>query len=221
MSEDTARAVGSAGTDKIIIAGKECTVRPLSLKELGEIERECLNQYRENILEYSARNAKFLPEGEGSKLIREKMESMERWDVKDLPLSKVYDPDRMVVTEKLEEWLIENCSGTAPEIEAQTDPAKKQLLLRRLTATMLEAGQLSGTEYEAFTGKLPAYIKTGYVNWWITGTFAGMLELAYKAFQHNGVTRNDVSEALGRNMALMTRLAREIEALSAPQSGNT
>lgn len=221
MSEDTTRAVGGNGTGKIVIAGKECTVRPLSLKELGEIERECLNQYRESRLEYHQRTARFLEAGEAQKTIRGKITEMETWDVKNLPLRRVYDADRLAVTPDLADWLAENGGGSIDEVNAQTDEKKREKLFKQLIATHLDMGSLSDIEYEKLAGKKPAFIKTGYVNWWITGCFDGMLELAYMAFRANGVTRDQVSEALGRNMSLLVQLSREIESLSAPQSGNT
>lgn len=219
MAEDVTRAVGGAGAQKITIAGKDCTVRPLSLRELGEIERECLNQYRESKLEYLQRTAKYLPDGEGAKLLREKLEEMAAWDVKNLPLMKVYDPDRLIVNPKLREWIVEHVGSK--EIEAESDEKKRDRLLQRMTAAQLDMGALSEDEYKKLVGSPPISIKTGYVNWWITGSFSGMLELAYKAFQHNGITREQVSEALGQNMSLLIQLSREIESLSAPQPGNT
>lgn len=220
MSEDVTRAVGGNGAQRIVIAGVECTVRPLSLRELGEIERECLNQYRESKLEYLQRTAKYLPDGEGAKLLRDKLEEMAAWDVKNLPLMTVYDPDRLVITDALRNWVREKIGDAVSEIEAQADEKRRDRLFKQVVATSLDSGELTAVDYTRLTNKPPVSLKTGYVNWWITGCFSGMLEMAYMAFRHNGVTRDQVSEALGRNMSLMVQLSREIESLSAPQTGN-
>lgn len=221
MSEDVARAIGTPGTATIIIAGKECRARPLSLRELGLVERECLNQYRENRLEYLSRTTKYLPEGEATKIIREKILEMESWDVKSLPMQKVYDPDRLYVNEKLTQWVFDNVSGSADEYAAHAAGPAQRRLIQKWLAASLDGQMLTEDEFKEMCGHAPVSMKTGYVNWWITGCFSGMLEIAYQCFAHHGVTREQVSEAFIENFGMLIGLSRQIEKLSAPQSGNT
>ena len=87
MSEDVARALG-AGGDITTIAGKECKVRPLSIRELTEVERECLKVYKRTFLETFHDNLDLLPDDEAAGLMSRKLEEASAWDVGDLPSKK-------------------------------------------------------------------------------------------------------------------------------------
>lgn len=221
MSEDVARAVSSNGVTTTIIAGKECTVRPLSLKELGELERQCLKQFKRTYLETYAENADLLPESMRAGVVQAKIDETAKWDVKDLPLKLVYDPTKIRINDKVGVWAKEEYPGMVIDDKDDPEGNKKTQLIQRLVAAALDGGNLEEEEYREMTGFMPNRQKTGYVNWWITGSFDGMLEMIYIAFKHNGVTRDDVSTAVGINQSLMVNLSREIEHLTAPQSGNT
>ncbi len=87
-------------------------------------------------------------------------------------------------------------------------------------ASMLDQEMLSREEYRKMTGEDPPRFRVGYVNWWITGSREGMLTVAWVAFQHDGVTREQVSDALRDQPAKLANLSREIEHLSAASVGN-
>lgn len=217
MSEDTARAVGSNGTDDgIIINGKRCTVRALTLKELGEIERECLKRYKRTYLETFAENADLLPNAQ--QLIEKKLEEAAKWDVRDLPLRRVHDVSKVKVTDKLLGWVKSNYEGILEEDQTET---YRKRLVQRVTTTALDNGTLSAERYESLTGSLPASTQAGYVNWWITATFDGQIEMIYTCFKHNDVTRDELCAELSKNPGLMIDASREIEHLTAPQVGNS
>jgi hypothetical protein len=58
------------------------------------------------------------------------------------------------------------------------------------------------------------------VNWWITGSYNGIVTMVWTAFKHNHVTREQVAEAMNKNLADMMEMARDIESLSSPSVGN-
>jgi hypothetical protein len=61
MSEKMARALGANGAMLVTIAGKECSVRPLGIVELAEVERDCVARYRRTDLETYASYLDRLP----------------------------------------------------------------------------------------------------------------------------------------------------------------
>lgn len=220
MSEDIARIVASEGAETVQIGGKTCTTRALSLRELGEIERECLNLYRRSYLESYSQNGDLLPVNLKEKLMIEKFEESARWDVSDLPLKEVYDPARLVVNDSLIEHLAVIFDFTSGQFDKLDEKTKKKQY-QRLTATALEQGELSEDDYTRMTKNKPRKAKAGYVQWWITATYEGMLTMVWAAFKHNGVTKDEVSATLGKDLTMLVNLSREIEKLSAPSSGNT
>ena len=220
MSDDVARAVG-AGGKTIKIAGKECKLRPLSILELTEIERDCLKQYKMNYLETFYEASRFLPEGKGEKLIEQKLEEIARWDITDLPPKYVYDPEKIKMTNKLQAWLKENMDYSEKDAN-DTKYTKKEMSLQlgRLAATALDEGVLEDYTYESFVGEVPKKMKTGYVQWWLTGCYEGMLSMVWVCFKSYGVTKEEVAHEIGTNPDVMIGLTRDIESLSAPDTGN-
>lgn len=221
MSEDTARAVGAPSPTTVMIAGKECHPRPLNIKELGEIERECLKQYKRQYLETYKENADLLPEGEATRLMVDKMDQVAKWGTHNLPLKDAYDPSRIRINDKLMAWVVENYDDYLSGQEKEEDEKKRKTMAQRLIATALDNGTLSEDAYEDMAGRKVSKVQIGYVNWWITGAYDGMMELVYTSFKQYGVTRDDVGEALARNPTMLVGLSREIESLSTPQMGNS
>jgi len=211
MPEDVARAVGANGAATVEIAGKQCTVRPLSIRELTEVERDCVERYKRSYLKTFSDNLDLLPENMRLMAIREKMDEVSRWDVDDLPVKLTYDPSRLVISEKLKKWV---CS----EHEVKEDTSDFQI--RNLAAISLDKGTLSDSEYEEMVGTKPTRMKIPYVSWWITGSFEGMISLVWICFRHNDVTRDEVIEELGKNPRMLSELSRRIDVLSTPQLGN-
>jgi len=85
----------------------------------------------------------------------------------------------------------------------------------------LDQGMLTDKEYFELTGeKPPAKQRIGYVNWWINSDYEGMLTFTWTCFRHNGVTREQVADAMRGRPSLLMEVTQEIARLSAPQSGN-
>ncbi len=210
--DDLARSVGAGGGLTVTIAGKECTVRPLGIREMNEVERDCLQRYRRQYLETYSANLDLFPEGDRNRLMEAKTEQAARWDVGSLPPKFAHDPGRIKITEGLKDWLAKN---------VDVKDGTSDLQLRRLAAVALDQELLSDAQYEELcvSGK-PPRMKVSYVNWWITGCFDGMITFIWTCFRHAGVTRDQVAEELGNNLGKMVEVSREIERLSAPQAGN-
>ncbi|KKN88378.1 hypothetical protein LCGC14_0249410 [marine sediment metagenome] len=211
MSEKMARALGAGGSTIVMIAGKECMPRPLGIMELSEVERDCLERYKRSYLKTFSDNADLIPENEGIKLLRGKMEEVATWDVGDLPAKYAHDPDKLSITKGLRKWL-------QSEMLVDKDASSKQL--KRVCATALDREMLSAKLYERKTKEKPAKMKVPYVNWWITGSFDGMISLVWTCFKGNGVTREQVAELMVKDPAMLAGLSREIEHLSAPEVKN-
>ncbi|MFA6336115.1 MAG: hypothetical protein WCX48_11320 [Bacteroidales bacterium] len=192
------------------IAGKACVVRPLGIKELTEVERDCLERRRRSYLETFAQNSDLLPAGRGIALLEEKMIEAAKWDVEDLPSKYAHDPRRIKLTDEVKRFV-----GESFGVEAADDGK-----WCRLVATALDQGTLEESDYLKMTGCHAPKVKVPYVNWWITGSFEGMITFVWTCFRHNGVTRDEVTEALRGDMTLLVDLAREIESLSSPSAGN-
>ena len=215
MSEDVARAVGAASPTKVTVCGKECQPRPLTIKELTELQRDCLAKYRRSYVEAYSQNVDFLPEAERGAFIREKIEEAAKMDLSSLPRKDVYDGRRLVVTSELEKWLEENIIGY------KRDPKDKDgKFVKRMTAASLDSELLTPEEYERLTKQKAKPTKVGYVDWWVTGSFEGMISMINLAFKGCGVTEDELCQEITRNPALLIHLSREIEHLSAPEVGN-
>jgi hypothetical protein len=228
MSEDVARVVGSSGGDEhedIIIGGIKCVPRALSIKELGVLERSCVKQFVRNVLETYKDNADLLDPDDAKRLMREKIDEVSLWDVTKLPTKEAHDPKKLRVNDQIEAWAKGHYEDYEEDVrkrieEGKWDEMKKKRHLQQLTATALDDKSLKPEQYEKMTGFRPAPQEIGYVNWWVTGSFVGMLEMTYTCFMHSGITKDQLSEALGKRPTLLIAISREIEHLSAPQVGN-
>lgn len=217
MSEDVARAVGSGGTDDdLIIAGKKCTPRPLSLKELGEIERECLKKYRRSYVETFSDNCDFLSPPERDKLLQAKIEEAARWDISDLPIRESHSPESISISDGLVRWVIEKFPPVG-----KLSKKKQTQVVRRIAATSLSNGALTSDVYKELTGVDSQPVRIGYANWWMTATYEGQIEVLFACFKHAGVTRDEICAALNTNPDKLTDAAHEIERLTVPDLGNT
>jgi len=209
MPDDMARALGAGSSSTVKIAGKDCSVRPLNIRELTEAERDCLQRYRRSYLETWQQNLDLLPEG--GEMLREKIEEAARWDVDDLPPKWAYDPRQIELTAGLKKWIKDEMN-----VEGKIDNDR----MRRLATSALDQGLLSEKKYVEMTGKKPKKAKVPYVNWWITGAFDGMITFVWLCFRPDGVTREEVIDALGDNPSLLADTSRQIEELSSPAAGN-
>lgn len=218
MAEDVARAVGaSAGT--ITIAGKTCQIRPLTVRELTELERECLKQYKRQRLEEFAEM--LLPEEDRESAIRAKRDELLRLDTGDLPVKWAHDPAKITVTEQLTAWLDKTVglARTDGNGEALSESAL-QRQIARMAAAALDGHAMTWAEYESLTGSAPIRMQVGYVNWWITGTYDGLITLLWISCRDAGVTRDEVAQEFRLNRSAIVEASYEIDRVTAPAVGN-
>jgi len=231
MPDDMARALGAPSPLTITIAGKECQVRPLGVRELTVAERDCLERYRRSYIKTYADNDDLIPDG--SMKVVEKAEEAARWDVGDLPHKTAYSVENVKVTAELQDYLRDEFGlGKAPTKGQKKDMSsaefaklkKKSGLTterwQRLAASAMDSGVLSPERFEEMTEAPPKKGKVPYVNWWITGCFEGMITFCWVCFRKEGVSREQVADALTDRPAMLVELSREIEKLSVPQEKN-
>lgn len=218
MSEDTARAVGAFSSDSVLIQGKECFPRALTLKELGELERDCLSRYRKASVQGFAELLEFLPAEERAAAIAQKVDDTSRLQLKDIPPRWVHDPAAIVLTDELRGWLQDNMDGYLPD-KADSDK-DFDLALKSAAAAALDQDLMSDTVYKELTKHPPRKTRVGYVNWWTTGSFDGRLSMMCLAFREYGFTRDQIAEAVGMKQGILLKIARDVEKLSAPDVGN-
>lgn len=217
MSEAVARAVGSESHVGIEIDGVVCIPRALTVAELGEVERACVDQYVRGVLKTFHNNADLLPPEVAEKVILEKMDEMSTWDVQKLPKKSACDPSSLKLTSKLQGWVETEYKGSFKKTK---DAAYNDRVMRQLVATSIDNGALGVDEYKNLTNSDPKMVQVGYVNWWITGTFAGMTELVWAVFKHSGVKKDALFNEFSKNPALAAAVSREMERLTAPTLGN-
>ncbi len=211
--EDVARAIGAKGANsEVTINGKSYTPKPLTIKELTELERDCVKQYRKQYLEVLKDGIDMLPNGEEE--FRKVFMESARWEADDLPKKYVYDVKKIPVTAELEIWLKRNTGADEKLLKKGPD------VIRRLVATALDNEDMSEQEFETLTKTKPKKLMTGYANWWCTGTFAGMVAMLYLSVRDSGITKEDITTELAGQQGLLASLSREIEELSAPSLGN-
>lgn len=213
MADDMARALGAGEATEFTINGKKCKPRPLGLVELAEVERECLKHYKRQYLETYRDNLDMLPADVGLALMREKLEEVARWDVHDLKTKLAFDPAGVKPTDALIKWAEHNITGF-------THDPNRMSAFQRVVAMSMDAGILQPEDYTILAGEVPRSAKVGYVNWWISSSFEGMLAMLVKAFESNGITRAEVLKEVTGNPTLLAEMAHQIEHLSAPAAGN-
>ena len=209
MGEATARALGAASSKTIMVAGKECRVRPLSIRELTEAERECLSCYRRSYVKMYVETADLFPDGMSR--AEKARDVAARWDISDLPSKWAYDSASIKVTTKLAAFLA---------AELKIEEAITDEKARRLASGLLDQETMTEEQVLELTGVAPRKVQIPYVNWWITGCFDGMVTFIWLCFRPSGVTKDDVIEEMAKNPALLVELSREIEHLSTPSVGN-
>lgn len=211
-SDDTERALGAPGAETVTIAGKECTPRPLGARELAEVHRICLDDFKRQYLKTYTDNFDLLPRKKRDAMLAEEFRRVARWIVEDLPKRTAHNPDRIALTPKLKKRVTEafGLNGEARDDESY----------RTLAVGALDEGLIDADEYATIAGEPPPAVKVGYVNWWITGCFDGMVALVWVGFKDSGVTRDEIAAEFGKNRAMISELARNIEGLSAAAVGN-
>lgn len=211
MSESVARALGANETRTVTIAGKKCTVRPLGLRELTEVERLCVKQYKRNLLETYAENVDLLSESERAGLMREKLDEVALWDIDDLPPKRAHDATKIKATKKLREYVIKTFAA---------DDSIKPLQLKQLVTGLLDSNAMNAATYKKYTDEKPPSVLVPYASWWITGSHDGMITLIWTCFKDDGVTKDEVARELGSNKEMLIAISRDIEHVTVPAVKN-
>ncbi len=210
MPEDSARALKANSPLVVKFGDKECSVRALGIKELTEVERECVKTYRRTYLETYAENMDLLPNGPG--LFEKKLEEAAKWDIGDLPPKEAYDPVRVKPTDKLKAFIASHFDLDAKSLEdAKT---------KRFAVALLDQGTLSREKYKGLTKESIEPSKVPYVNWWITGSYEGQLTFVWICFKKYGITKQELSDKIAEEPSLLVELSRELESASSPSVGN-
>lgn len=220
MADDVARAIGAKEPEPILIDGKPCYARPLTLRELAELERDCLSRWRKeqvNSLKDSLSGLEDVIDNETrTDMLKDRAVEVSKVTLKELPPRFVYEPGKIELTNELRKWVETNLSGYLLEPnEARYDES-----IRGAASNALENGVLTENHYTQLTKKAPRKTSVPYVNWWITGSMDGRLSMAHAAFQTSGVTRDQVNEAMRGKPGVLQQIVRDIERLTAPDVGN-
>lgn len=217
MAEDTARALGAAAPRGVFIGGKEYFPRPLGLRDLVEVERECLLSEKKNYLTTYSENIEILnlSEKDKSTYMEKKLDEVARWTVEDLPLKTVYDTSKFPIGERTKKML-------KVKMQLRGENTKDFTLAqwRKILAGGLDSRQVTEADIKKAASAVPNKQRTAYAAWWITGCIEGMLAMVYQCFKQEGLDRKTLDKHLGTDFETLTLMARTIESLSAPETGN-
>ena len=191
-----------------MINGKEIIPKPLNLKQITELQRDCVSQHRLGYLERIKESLHLMDLDNPRAYMNDLVEKSAQWDVDDLPSRTVYDTSETKLTAELESWAKNKIPGYSPK--------KSDAIKRRYIAFALDSELLSEEEYLARTNEEVIKIQSGYINWWVTGTPEGMLSMVWHSVKGEGISRDELFESITANQGLFTELSREIESLSAP-----
>ena len=215
MSEDVARALGAGAPGELKIRGKSYTLRPLTVKELTELQRTCLKRYQRKYMESFKENVDLLADTveKQQELIINELQKVSKWGLDDLPLKEVFDSSRVKVTDELKMWMVTNLGVTDALLKSE----KK---IRQMVSTSLDGGVLTVDSCFQLTGTVPQKIKTGYVNWWVTGSSEGMVHFVWLSIRGSGLTEEELESQISDKYEDIVTAAREIEELTVPELGN-
>ena len=211
MSEEVARALGVPAADEEVVGGKVCKLRPLTLRELAALERECVKWYRAWYLDGFEQGARRSLGDAAEGAILRRVEEAARWDVADLPSRIAADPRGMRVTDALRSAVIERLG-----IEGEPDDDR----LARLTAAALDQGVLSVEDYVGLVGEPPRRVRVPFDRWWVSGCHDGRIAIVAACFGPYGVTKEEVEAEYSSSLPRLMGTVRRIEVLTAIAVGN-
>lgn len=215
MSEDVARALGAGVTSDLKIKGKVYKLRPLTVKELTEIQRTCLKRYQRQYMETFKNNIDLLADTPDKQqdLLSAELQKVSRWGLDDLPVKEVYDASRVTVTPELKAWLRVNLGASENVLATETK-------CRQLVTTALDGAVLTPDVCFKLTGTVPSVIKTGYANWWVTGSSEGMIHFVWLSIRSDEVSEQDIENEISGQYESIVLAARDVEKISVPDLGN-
>jgi len=197
-----------AAAEFVEVDGKQFKLRPISIQNLVDLEREAMSHYKRQYLMTYRDNADLLGD-DAKSMLRQKMEEVAKWELHDLPQKDVFDTSQVPLTDAVKKWLEENF-GQLPD----TDTAIHAVLV-----TALDTGQLKSSELKKLTGKLPIQGRVRFDQWWVTGSMEGMLSLITTSIrqEHPDLTAKDVSSW---PLAKIIETARLVEGVTSASMGN-
>lgn len=213
MPDDVARIVGTPDGDEFEIKGKKVRLRPLNMETLQLIEKEALSKYRKSFLEALKASEGLLTAAE----IREEVISSAKWGPDDLPKKEVHDAGPVEPTDKVINWF---CGKFGLTKSTFKDPIANARIVRRMLSMALDSESITADQFEELTGRHPRVMKTGYINWWITGTNEGMVSMIYHSIQDPDISREDIIDYLGGDKERMVDMTRTIEKMTVPETKN-
>lgn len=219
MPEDVARALG-AGEGSIVIAGKECRIRPLGATELAEVERECVKQYKREYLETLKANLDLLPATEDPvEYYQRRFDEVLKWDIDNLPPKYAYAEKKIKLTPALKTRVDEIL---ALQEDEQAEKLKRTDATYRIyVRALLDGKMLSEDEYKKLSGATSVpKARIAYSQWWISGNIAGSITFVWAAFRQDGVTKEEIARFIMTpgGQAAIIEIVNDIERLSAPQA---
>lgn len=215
MSEDVARILGAGAPGELVIKGKVYSLRPLTVKELTEIQRTCLKRYQRKYMETFKENVDLLADSveKQQDLVTNELQKVSKWGLDDLPIKEVFDSSRVRVTDELKSWMQQNIGATAAVLQSERK-------CRQLLSTALDGGVLSSDSCFKLTGTVPQKVKTGYVNWWVTGSSEGMVHFVWLSIRGSGLTEEELEAEISDKYENIVTAARDVEDLTVPDLGN-
>lgn len=212
MSEREARALG-AGT-KIKVGEAEYVLRPITVQQLCDLEREALQYFRRQVLQTYRENADLLGD-KADEMIARKFEEVSRLTLDDLPKKTAYDTSHLPVTAALREW----AKGFQAELDGRQGVDVDDAKVRSLVATALDQDRISVDEVKRLAGQRPTMARVRYDQWWVTGCFEGMVAFIHSSLkqEHPEITKDDVRKW---PLSAIFETSREVEKITVPDLGN-
>lgn len=204
-TDKEARALG-AGVS-IEIDGKKYTIRPITIRQLAELEREALSYYKREYLKTYKNNLDLLEDNESAGLLQKKLEEVSKWDTTNLPTRKVFDASSVSVTNKAKKWIQKEY-----DITVETDD-----IYRLFITLALDQSRLTSEQVKGLTGSYPREGNVRYDQWWITGTTEGMIHFVTEALASSNIKYEDVCDW---SYEKLVEACRKAEHITAAEMGN-
>ncbi len=186
----------------------EYQVSPLNMKQLAEIQQECLRQFRRGYIQTYADAVEWLENGQ--EVLERKVDEAARFDVRDLPKKFAYDTRKIQIVEAVIQLLRKHYDIVPKKADDR----------RALLATALDSGLIDSETVKELTGRTPARASIPYDMWWVTANYAGIVLFVWTSVvqNHSEVTRDDVSKWPVYCLSIAGRL---VESITAPAVENT
>lgn len=206
MSDKEARVLGAGSLFRV--GDQDYRLSPIGIGTLSEMQREALRAYKQRYLQTYVDLQEHLPPGKLDSIIEE----VARWDVDKLPAKRAFECSEVPINE-----LVKNRLAT---FYGETVQQLKDRPLQFVLATALDEEKITLAEVKELTGVEPRSAMIPYDMWWATASHEGRILMLWCSLQkhHSNVTRKHVSEW---DLAKIIEGSRTVEALTAPQAGNT